>query len=277
MDRNFLLKKSNQLRLEVLEIAKKTGVGHIASAFSCAEILTALYYGGVLNFRSDNPTWEKRDRFLLSKGHACSIFYCLLADLGYFPKETLLSMAQAGSMFGVHLQCNVPGAEISSGSLGMGFGIGNGIALAAKLNRETYMTFVLMGDGECYEGSVWESAYFSAHHKLNNLVVIIDNNHMCATDFIESVLQMEPLDKKFEAFGFNVKRIDGHNPLELIEALKGIRCRKSSRPLAIIADTVKAKGLKDVENTLLSHTYSPGPQKIDDDIKRIKVLYEESC
>lgn len=252
-----LLKKAYQLRMDVLTTYENCGTGHISSSFSCAEILTTLFYGGIMRFNPADPVWPERDRFLLSKGHAATIFYNLLADLGYFPKEELLRFGKKDGKMSVHLQYTVPGSEFSSGSLGAGLGVGAGMALAARQNRENHLVFVLTGDGECYEGSVWESAMFAAHNRLNNLIVIVDHNHMCCTDFIENCISQEPLQDKFAAFGFDAVCVDGHDPASLLRVLSGLRSRKSIKPLAIIADTVKAKGLPHVENTALCHGYAP--------------------
>ncbi len=252
-----LERKSLQIKNAVLDVFEKGHSGHIASSFSCAEILTALFYGDVMRFDSNVPKWDGRDRFLLSKGHAGIIYYTILADLGYFPKSELDKFAQAGGKVGVHVHTSVPGVEANSGSLASGFGVAVGMALAAKLDRKNHLVFALLGDGECYEGAIWESALCAAGKHLNNLVVIVDHNHMCCSGFIADNLPNEPLDKKWEAFGFDVVNINGHDFEEIMGALSGIRCRKSDRPICIIADTVKAHGLTSVENTPLCHGFAP--------------------
>ena len=257
MQNDLLRQKAAQLRHLVLDTYEAGKMGHISSSFSCVEIMTALFYGGVMRFRPAEPTWEQRDRFLLSKGHAGILYYSVLADLGYFPLSELSDYGKRGSQLGVHVDYRVPGVEASSGSLACGFGIAAGMALAAKLDQKNHLVFALLGDGECYEGAIWETAMHAAHYRLNNLVTIVDHNHMCCSGFIEDNVAMESLEQKWRAFGFEVISVDGHNLEDLLRAFSGIRCRKSAKPLCIIADTVKAKGLGSVENTPLCHNYAP--------------------
>lgn len=252
-----LEKKANYIRNQVLDMCVKAGTGHVTSSFSCAEILVALYYGEILRYDASNPEWENRDRFILSKGHASPILYAILADLGFFSESEISRFCQAEGMFGVHLQDDVPGVEITSGSLGQGFGIAAGMAFAAKIDRRDYMIFALLGDGECYEGSIWETAMFASHHKLNNLVAIVDRNRLCVTDFTENCVRLNPLDKKWESFGWNVVTINGHSFEEIFGALAGFRSRQISDPLVIIANTVKGKGVSFMENKPFWHGIAP--------------------
>src|SRR3990167_260473 len=187
-----LRKKANWVRNQVLEMITNAGKGHIGGAFSCADILVALYYGDVLRFNPSNPKRDKRDRFILSKGHSAAALYVILSDLGYFPSSELNHFQKENCILGAHPGLKVPGIEADSGSLGHGLGIGAGLALSAKLDKKEYLTFVLMGDGECCEGSVWEAAMFASRHKLNNLVGIVDKNGLCSTDFIKYCVEMEP-------------------------------------------------------------------------------------
>jgi transketolase len=219
--------------------------------------LIALYHGRVLRYDSKNPRWKERDRFILSKGQASPALYTILADTGFFDKGELKRFAQLGGMFGVHLQNDVPGVEITSGSLGHGFGIAAGIALGAKLNRELYLTVALLGDGECYEGSVWETAMFASHHRLNNLIAIVDRNYLCATDFTENLIRLESLEDKWASFGWDVERIDGHSISEIVRCFSGIRSRESAQPLVIIADTVKGQGIDSMCFNPLWHAVTP--------------------
>jgi transketolase len=257
-----LEEKSLHIRKRILEMCSAAGTGHVTSSYSCAEIMVALYYAGILRFDPKNPEWPDRDRFILSKGQASVILYPILADLGFFPLEDLDHFCQADGKFGVHLQDSVPGVEITAGSLGHGIGIATGLAHAAKLNRELWLTVALLGDGECYEGSVWEAALFASHNRLNNLVAIVDRNHMCATNFTENSCELEPLDEKWAAFGWNVVNINGHSFEELLDALSGIRSRKSARPLVIIADTVKGKGVPFMSDHPLWHANAPKGEQI---------------
>ena len=238
-----LEKKSYEIRKNTLEMCVRAGKGHVTSCLSCADVLVALYYGEVLKYKSSDPEWEDRDRFILSKGQASPVLYNILADLGFFDKEELKKFNKKGGMFAVHLQNDVPGVEITAGSLGQGYGVAAGLALGAKMNHQLHNIYALLGDGECYEGSIWETAMFASHNRLNNLITIIDRNYLCVTDFTENLIALEPFSKKWEAFGFNVVEIDGHSFQEIMETFKHNRSRSFSKPTVIIADTVKGKGM----------------------------------
>lgn len=259
MTKNFkvLEEKALYIRNQVLDMCVRAGTGHVTSSFSCAEILVALYYGGILRYDTSNPKWDGRDRFILSKGQASPILYAVLADVGFFPKAQLDKFCEADGPFGVHLQSDVPGVEVTTGSLGHGLGIGAGMTLAARMDRKTYMTFVLLGDGECHEGSIWESAMFAGHQKLNNLIVIIDRNWLCVTDFTENCVSLNPLDEKWKAFGWKIININGHSFAEIFNALDGVRSRRLNKPLVIIASTVKGKGISFMEDQPLWHGMVP--------------------
>jgi len=259
-----LIDKSKQLRSDMFEMCVGAGDGHVTSCLSCTEIMTILFYGGFLNHDPKNPTWDERDRFILSKAQASPILYSILADRGYFDKEEMDRFAQQDGIFGVHLQSDVPGAEISAGSLGHGFGLASGMALSAKLNRELHLTYCLLGDGELYEGQVWETAMFASHHRLNNLVAIVDRNSQCTLDFTENIVKLEPLEDKWKSFGWEVKRVDGHDLEELQGALKYVRARRSVKPLVIIADTVKGWGIDYLSYKPLWHGGTPIK---DEDVK----------
>ena len=252
-----LEEKARYIRIQVLDTCVTACTGHVTSSFSCAEIFVALYHGGILRYDASNPKWDHRDRFILSKGQASPILYVILADLGFFPTSALGKFCQAEGMFGVHLQNDVPGVEVTTGSLGHGLGIAAGMALAAKMNNESHMVFTLLGDGECYEGSIWESALFASHHKLTNLVAIVDRNWLCVTDFTENIVQLSPLDEKWRSFGWDAVTINGHSFKEIFLALNGVRTRESDRPLVVIANTVKGKGVSFIENQILWHGVAP--------------------
>ena len=258
-----LRKKSIWVRRQVLEMAVSAGAGHIAPSFSCIDILVALYYGGILRVDSKNPHWPGRDRFILSKGQVAVALYAILADLGFFSKKELMSFTCNGSRLGGHTENTIPGVEAFTGSLGHGLSIGAGIALAGKLNRKKYLTVVLLGDGECHEGSIWEAAMFSAYHKLNRLVAIIDYNGLSATDYLKKYLDIEPLKKKWLAFGWEVRITDGHNIKKLLNTMEDLRRRKSDKPLAIIAKTVKGKGISFMENKPIWHYRIPVGEELE--------------
>jgi len=243
-NRSEMLKtKTFELRKRMLEMCIAAGKGHVTSSLSCAEIFVALYYGNIMRHDPKNPQWEQRDRLILSKGQASPALYTVLADLGYFDKAWLNDFAQLNGHFAVHLQKDVPGVEITAGSLGQGYGIAAGLAQAFKMNRTLQTVYCVVGDGECYEGSIWETAMFAAHNRLNNLVTIIDRNYLCVTDFTENLVALEPLDEKWASFGFDVVRVNGHCFDELLGALKPLRSRPATRPTVIIADTVKGCGV----------------------------------
>jgi len=259
----YLESKALWLRQQILKMTCGAGAGHVAPSFSCTEILACLYQGGILRVDPKNPKWPDRDRFILSKGQAAVALYAVLADMGFFPVEELPTFTKQGSRLGGHTEDTIPGVEAFTGSLGHGLPIAAGLALAAKMDRKDYITVVLHGDGECHEGSVWEAAMFVAYHRLNNLVVIIDRNGLSATDYIEDYLKLSPLDQKWKSFGWDVVVIDGHSISELLNILSKVRNRKSSKPLAIIAETVKGKGLSFIENRPIWHYRIPVDDELD--------------
>ena len=246
-----LEKQAKWVRNQALEMCVAAGAGHLAPAFSCTDILVALYQGGILRVNPRNPAQEARDRFIMSKGHACTSLYAVLADMGYFPISYLKSYCQPGTCLGGHPDADIPGVEVSTGSLGHGLCIGAGMALAAKMDNKDYMTVVLLSDGECQEGSSWEAAMFAVHHHLDNLVAIVDRNKLQAIDFTEQVLALEPLRQKWEAFGWEVRTADGHSYDSLLSVFGDIRSRKSGKPLVVIALTTKGKGISFMENNVI--------------------------
>lgn len=252
-----LQKKANWVRNKVLEMAVKANAGHIAPSFSCIDTLVTLYYGGVLRVNPKNPKWPNRDRFILSKGQAAVALYAVLADLGFFPVSELMTFTQKGSRLGGHTEDTIPGVEAFTGSLGHGLSIAAGMALSAKIDKKEYICVALLGDGECHEGSVWEAAMFAAQHNLNNLVAIIDHNGLSATDFLKRYLDVAPLEKKWESFGWDVVTVNGHSFQELLSVFSDLRLRSSNRPLAIIAVTTKGKGVSFMENKPIWHYRVP--------------------
>ena len=253
MNLQNLERKSASVRRQVLEMIVSANKGHIGGAFSCTDILTALYYGGVLRYDAGNPQWDRRDRFIMSKGHSGIALYAILADVGFFPAAELLSFGRNGSMLGGHPDRNIPGIEADTGSLGHGLGIGAGMALAAKLDGKDHLTVVLLGDGECYEGSIWEAALFAGHQKLSRLIAIVDRNGQCATDFTERCVGMEPFAEKWRAFNWEVKEVNGHSFHELLRVFRWVRDRESDKPLAVIARTIKGKGASFMERKVEWH------------------------
>jgi len=255
-----LRNKAYEIRRSMLEMCVRAKTGHVTSSLSCVDILVALYYANIVRVDPGKPEWEGRDRFILSKGQASPALYAILADKGFFGSEELSRFAQKDGKFGVHLQQSVPGVELTVGSLGQAFGVAAGIALGAKMNREQYLVFSMLGDGECYEGSIWETAMFASHNRLNNLVTIIDRNYLCVTDFTENLVEIEPLDEKWRAFGWEVTRIDGHDFASILAALGNLRSRRSNKPFLVIADTVKGEGIDCISNMPLWHGTAPDGQ-----------------
>ena len=226
--------------------------GHPGGSLSAADIFTYLYYNE-MNVNPDNPQWEDRDRFVLSKGHCCPSLYAVLAMKGFFDWSELESLRHVGAMLQGHPDMKrTPGIDMSSGSLGQGVSAACGMAFAAKLDQKDYRVYTVLGDGECEEGQVWEAAMFAAHNKLDNLVVIVDRNGLQIDGTVEEVCGIEPLDKKFESFGFEVAKIDGHS-FEEIEAAVNKAKTVKGKPFAILAKTVKGKGVSFMENQVGWH------------------------
>ncbi|OGO04833.1 MAG: transketolase [Chloroflexi bacterium RBG_13_54_9] len=261
-DDDRLPKQARWLRQQILEMCVRAGEGRLASSLSWVEVAVALYYGGILRFDPANPQWEERDRFVLSKGQGVVALYPILADLGFFSKAELDKFCQPAGMLGPYGH-DIPGVEALWGSVGHGLGVAAGLALAAKMDRKLYMTVVLLGDGECYEGSTWEAAMFAGHHELNNLVAVVDRNWLCTIDFTENCLRLNPLDDKWRAFGWDVTTIDGHCFEEIFAAFENFRSRRSNKPLVVIANTVKGKGLSFLEYNPMAHIIIPSGEQLE--------------
>jgi len=248
MDTRQLAKK---VRKHVLEMTSRGGSAHVASAFSIADILAVLY-GSVLRVNASDPESPNRDRFILSKGHAGSAVYAVLAECGFFDLEKLKTHYQDGSDLSGHVSHKgLPGVEFSTGSLGHGLGVGAGMAMAAKMDGRNNRVVVLLSDGECDEGSNWEAILFAAHHKLNNLVAIVDYNKIQSLDTIANTLALEPFNEKWSSFGWQVIEVDGHDHEVLKEALTP--SVDTGKPICIIAHTTKGKGVSFMENQVLWH------------------------
>lgn len=263
MDINQLKEKAKEIRKKTFEMVINAGKGHLGGSFSCLEILVYLYYERILKFDSKNPKWEGRDIFILSKGHASNSLYVILADLGYFPIEETINFLKDDSLLGQHCDVNVPGIEIITGSLGHGLGVISGIALGHKLDGKKNLHFVILGDGESQEGSVWEAAMFASHHRLNNLIAFTDRNMLGSEDFTENTAGLEPLADKWRAFGWDTRVIDGHSFEEISKVLADCRNRQGDKPLMIIANTIKGKGISILENLPRAHHTLPKGEEIN--------------
>jgi transketolase len=238
--------RSIQLRRKLLKIIGSCRRGHIGSSLSLLEILRVLY-DDILRYDPKIPTWPDRDRFILSKGHACLSLYILLAEKGYFSEDELNNVCNYEAMLGGHPEYgSIPGVEASTGALGHGLSMATGIALAGKIDKKSYRTFVLIGDGECQEGSIWEAAMSASKHQLANLTVIIDYNHMQAYGPIDEVQSIEPLADKWKSFGFSVHQCNGHDIPQLRTILSGVTFSSSS-PNVLICDTIKGMGIRSLQ------------------------------
>jgi len=256
MDIGMLESKANWVRKKALEMCINAGRGHLGGTFSCTEILVALYYGGILKISPDTIDNRNRDRLIFSKGHAMLALYAILGDLGFFDFKELQNYGKNGTILGDHPDHLIPGIEVSSGSLGHGLGIACGLALSAKMDKINFKTFAILGDGECNEGSVWEAAMFGHNNRLNNLIVIVDNNKIGATDFTANFSGSAPMENKWQAFGWQIIKIDGHNFESILSGFKKAEQSENS-PVAIIAETIKGKGVSFMENHYNWHHGAP--------------------
>ncbi|MCX7046116.1 MAG: transketolase [Candidatus Sumerlaeota bacterium] len=252
---------ARQMRQRIFKAAINAAGGHISGSLSPVEILTVLYHE-ILNVNSREPRWDGRDRFILSKGHACLALYAALASRGFIEPQEMLTFGKSGTRLGGHPDMHkVPGAEASTGSLGHGFPFGCGIALAAKRNQWPFRVFAMTGDGECQEGTVWEAALFAAQHQLDNLTVIVDYNKLQAMDRIEKITGLEPLRAKWEAFGWEAREVDGHDIAALHEALSRVPFRQG-KPSALIAHTIKGRGVSYMEQVPIWHFRMPNAEEM---------------
>ena len=266
---------------ELLELRKKiflTGysvnIAHLASAFSIVEILYSLYINKNLNYDPKNPMWENRDIFILSKGHGSLALYSVLQEVGFFDLDFLKSFCKKGSPLGGE-PCipNIPGIEATTGSLGHGLSVGVGIALAKKLDGRKEKTYVLLGDGECEEGTVWEAIMFATHYKLNNLVAILDCNHIQKMGTTKDIMSIDNWKNKFEAFGWEVREVDGHNIKDLDKVFQ--KKNETEKPMIIIANTVKGKGVSIVENDPRWHWRLPSKKELKVFMQELNISEEE--
>jgi transketolase len=263
LDIQALEEKARNLRLTVLDMTTKAGSGHPSSSFSAVEILTALYFGGVLRYRSDEPHWPERDRFILSKGHAAPLLYAVLADAGYFDSEELWGLRQVNRLAEGHpIQNKLPGVEATAGSLGKGISVGLGHVLGGRLNNLEYRVYTLLGDGECEEGQIWEAAIAAAHLKADSLTAIVDYNKYQETGPISREMALEPFGEKWRSFGWHVEEVDGHDVGAIIETLKAVASVKG-QPSVIIAHTTKGKGVSFVEADYTFHGRALTPEEAE--------------
>jgi transketolase len=256
MAKNFsAIEIAKQIRIRILQISNRAKSSHVGSCLSIVDILVVLYKNFI----------NKKNIFVLSKGHACLAYYCVLQKFGHFSNKTLNSYGKNNTILLSHVSHKVPGVEFSTGSLGHGLPYAIGRALAEKINITNNKIFVLISDGELNEGTTWESLLFASFHKLDNLIIIIDYNKIQSLDFTKNILKLEPLRKKFQSFGCNVKNINGHN---FIQIYKSFFVRKNKKPTVIIANTIKGKGVSFMENSISWHYKYPN-------LKELKVAIKE--
>ena len=247
------------IRRHGIEMTHLSGGSHIGAIMSVADIIAVLY-AEVMHYDPENPKWDGRDRFILSKGHAGASIYAALAECGFFETEELKSHYQNGSRLSGHVSHHLPGVDFSTGSLGHGLSAAAGMAYAAKKDGKPHMTYVVLGDGECNEGSVWEAALFANHFRLNHLVCIVDHNHMASLDFNENTIELEDFGAKWSAFGWNVVEINGNDHDELRKAFQQAAAnaqRSDHKPTVIIANTIKGYGVSFMQNDILWHYRFP--------------------
>ncbi len=264
-----LKSKAINVRKNIITIIHEAASGHPGGALSCADLLTYLYFNE-MNIDEKNPKWQERDRLVLSKGHASAALYSVLSERGFVGKEEIVGFRNINSIFQGHPDMKkIPGVDMTSGSLGQGLSAANGMALAGKLDNLNYRVYCIVGDGEIGEGQIWEAAMTSSHYKLDNLCVIVDNNNLQIDGSIDMVMNSYPIDEKFKAFGFNVINIDGHDFEQIAKALEQAKKTKG-KPTAIIAKTIKGKGVDFMENQVGWHGKAPNDEEFKLALSKLK-------
>ncbi|AZR74779.1 transketolase [Anoxybacter fermentans] len=257
-----LKNQAREIRKDILKMTSRAGSGHPGGSLSAADIITALYFH-IMNIDPENPKWEDRDRFVLSKGHAAPVLYAALAEQGYFPKEDLEHLRQIDHHLQGHPDMKgTPGVDMTTGSLGQGISAAVGMALAGKLDKKDYTVYTLLGDGEIQEGQVWEAIMSAAHYKLDNLVAILDYNRIQLVGPTSEIMEVSPTAEKFKAFGWHVIEIDGHDMEAIVNALKEAR-DYTGKPVMIIARTIKGKGVSFMEDTAAWHGKAPSGEELE--------------
>jgi len=264
----FLKEMAKNLRIEIVKMLALAGSGHTGGSLSSADIVTALYFYK-MKHDPKNPNWHARDRFVLSKGHAAPVLYAALAMSGYFDKSLLGTLRKINSPLQGHPCCkSLPGIEVSTGSLGQGLSVANGMALGLRLDGLPSRVYCLLGDGEIQEGQIWEAAMSASHYKLDNLCAIIDHNNLQIDGCCSEVMDVSPIDEKFKAFGWNVFNIDGHNMEEIVEALDEAEKIKG-KPTMIVAKTIKGKGVSIFEGKVQYHGIAPTKEELEIALKEL--------
>ncbi|MFP3871754.1 MAG: transketolase [Candidatus Aenigmatarchaeota archaeon] len=259
---------ARRVRVHIVKSTHEAGSGHPGGSLSATDILTALYFE-IMEHRPDEPDWPKRDRLVLSKGHAAPALYGVLAESGYFPVEELMTLRNLGSRLQGHPHVKAtPGVDASTGSLGQGISIAAGMALAAKLDRESYRVFAICGDGEMQSGQIWEAAMFASHQKLDNLIVFLDRNNLQIDGSTEEVMSIEPIVSKWNAFGWHVLEIEGHEMDQVVDAVERAE-EIHGQPSIIIAHTIKGKGVPFMEGSLAFHGKAANEKQLEVALKAL--------
>jgi transketolase len=259
---------AKRLRRHIVTMIAKAGSGHPGGSLSAVEIITALYWR-VLRHKPSDPRWPDRDRFVLSKGHAAPVLYSALAECGYFPVSELATLRQLDSRLQGHAdRTATPGVEMSSGSLGQGLSFAVGTALAGRLDSRDYRIYALLSDGECDEGQIWEAAMAAAHYKVDSLTAIVDNNNIQLSGFNRDIMNLEPLKDKWTAFGWHTMEVDGHDLTQLLNAFSEAK-KVKGKPTAIIAHTIKGKGVSFMENNVDFHGKAPNAGQLEEALKEL--------
>ena len=260
--------KAKEIRRLIVSMLAKAGSGHPGGSLSATDLITALYFS-VMQHNPKDPAWPGRDRFHLSKGHCCPLWYAVLAEAGYFPKEKLFTLRQLGSLLQGHPDKRTPGVDVASGSLGQGLSVALGMSLAAKIDKKDWRVYVLMGDGEIQEGNIWEAAMAAAHYKCDNLCAILDYNGFQIDGRTCDIMNLEPLVSKWQAFGWQAIEIDGHSMEEILSAYKKAQ-ETSGKPSIIIAHTIKGKGVSFMENVVDFHGRAPTKEEAEKALKELE-------
>ena len=257
------------IRCDIIDMICTAAAGHPGGSLSAADVVTALYFR-VMRIDPKNPDWPDRDRFILSKGHACPVWYAALAERGYFDKAHLKTLRQLGSILQGHPDMRkTPGIDMTAGSLGHGLSAGLGMALSAKLQHKDYHVFVVIGDGESQEGSIWEAAMAAPRFKLDNLIAILDYNHLQNDYSVDDIMPIEPVVDKWQAFGWNVIDIDGHHMAQVVQVLEDAKSHQGA-PTIIVANTVKGKGVSYMENVCEWHGKAPCQEEADQALEELR-------
>lgn len=270
-----LEEKAKKIRRFVIQMLAKAGSGHPGGSLSATDLITCLYFGRlpnaepILKHNPKEPHWPDRDRFHMSKGHCCPLWYAVLAESGYFSLDELWTLRQLGSILQGHPDRRTPGVDVASGSLGQGLSVALGMSLAAKMDKKDYRVYVLLGDGEIQEGNIWEAAMAASHYKCDNLTAILDYNGFQIDGKVRDIMGLEPLVAKWEAFGWQTIEIDGHNIREILSAYQQTKATKA-KPTIIIAHTIKGKGVSFMENVVDFHGRAPTKEEAEKALRELE-------